>query len=105
MVQEVVQLLLAYGADANCRDDSNQTPLHLASRAGHVGLVKLLDESSAKIDVRNNEERQEERMTDLGPPENADAHYARLPGSFPTSPQTFMDTPPSDEMFWFCHIL
>lgn len=32
---------------------SNQTPLDLASRAGHLGVVQLPVESSVNVDVRN----------------------------------------------------
>ena len=46
-----------HGTEANSRDGSNQTPLHLASQAGHVGIVQLLVESGAIIDMRNNEGR------------------------------------------------
>ncbi|KAI0264314.1 hypothetical protein BGY98DRAFT_928025, partial [Russula aff. rugulosa BPL654] len=37
----------------NSCDVNNQTPLHLASRAGHLGLVRLLIMNNARIEVRN----------------------------------------------------
>jgi Ankyrin repeats (3 copies) len=52
-IRKFIEVLLKYGAD-DSRDDSNQTTLHLASRAGYVGLVQPPVEHGADIDVRNN---------------------------------------------------
>jgi ankyrin repeat protein len=41
---DVVSLLLQHGAIINCRTDSGNTALHLASEAGHLSLVKYLVE-------------------------------------------------------------
>ena len=39
----VVNLLLGYGADPTLQDKLGWTPVHLASKAGHVGIVKALE--------------------------------------------------------------
>lgn len=49
---EVVRLLLQYGAKANERDASQLTPLHLASLRGHVDIVVLLLQEHVDIDVK-----------------------------------------------------
>ncbi|EAN84594.1 6-phosphofructo-2-kinase/fructose-2,6-biphosphatase, putative [Trypanosoma cruzi] len=42
-----VRLLLESGADTDCRDYDEQTPLHIASALGHVQVVRLLLEFGA----------------------------------------------------------
>ena len=44
-------------ADVNLRGDGNQTPLHLALRAGYLRTVELLVKRKTYIHVRNNEGR------------------------------------------------
>jgi ankyrin repeat protein len=39
---DIVQLLLDHGADANREDSHGSTPLHLASQEGHDHIVRLL---------------------------------------------------------------
>ena len=47
-------LLLLYniiiGADINCKDANNFTPLHLSARSGHIESFKLLVERGGDID-------------------------------------------------------
>ena len=48
--EEVVRLLLRYGAMVNQRDASYLSPLHLASQRGHVVVVECLLQEHADID-------------------------------------------------------
>ncbi len=50
--EDVVRLLLQYGASVNERDTSQLTPLHLASLRGHVGVVDSLLQEHADIDAK-----------------------------------------------------
>lgn len=50
--EDVVRLLLQYGATVNERDASQLTPLHLASLRGHLGVVELLLQEHADIDAK-----------------------------------------------------
>ncbi|KAI8823103.1 Glycerophosphoryl diester phosphodiesterase family-domain-containing protein [Fimicolochytrium jonesii] len=38
----VARVLLVHGADANCKNEDDETPLHLSARGGHLDCVKLL---------------------------------------------------------------
>jgi len=42
-----------HGADVNAKDNYGMTPLHIASRKGHIDVVKLLGGLGADIDPRN----------------------------------------------------
>lgn len=50
--EEVVRLLLQYGAAVNGQDATSMTPLHLASLRGHCGVVELLLQERADIDAK-----------------------------------------------------
>lgn len=46
--EEIVDILLARGADPNIRDDGdNAMPLHFAAEKGHIGIVRKLTEHGA----------------------------------------------------------
>ena len=51
---EVVELLLAAGADVNQAGDYGDTPLHCASGKGHTEIVKLLLAAGADVNQANN---------------------------------------------------
>lgn len=52
--QDVVKLLLKYGADVNAMSrKSGMTPLHLAAAKGLYGVVQILLENKAEVDVQN----------------------------------------------------
>jgi ankyrin repeat protein len=54
---EVVRLLLQYGARVNDRDATMMTPMHLAALRGHCGVVEILLQEHADIDAQGpNEE-------------------------------------------------
>ena len=46
---QVLQLLLEYDGDPNCRANSGYTPLHLAASRGHVDCVRVLLANNADI--------------------------------------------------------
>jgi ankyrin repeat protein len=50
---QVVELLLAAGANANARDYGGSTPLHLAARGGHLDCVQALLAHDAKASPMN----------------------------------------------------
>ncbi|TGO52552.1 hypothetical protein BCON_0139g00180 [Botryotinia convoluta] len=53
----MVELLLEYDAEIDCRDSNNQTPLIMAAFQGNLEIVKLLLEKGAEIDyggIENN---------------------------------------------------
>ena len=53
---EAVKTLVLNGEDLNSKDKSrsNQTPLHVAAREGHLEIVKFLVESGADIFSKDN---------------------------------------------------
>ena len=51
---ELVQLLLAYGANPNVRENcEGLTPLLLAARAGHAAVITQLVQAGARLDARS----------------------------------------------------
>ncbi|XP_024875378.1 serine/threonine-protein phosphatase 6 regulatory ankyrin repeat subunit B-like [Temnothorax curvispinosus] len=55
--EEVVEILIARGANFNFISDEHVTPLHLATTSGHGNVVKVLLDNKANINVKNNENR------------------------------------------------
>lgn len=49
-----MQLLIENGADINTRDESDSTPLHLASSVGSFDTVQLLIDHGADLDAKDN---------------------------------------------------
>jgi ankyrin repeat protein len=49
----VAQLLIAYGANVNVKDESDRTPLHEALSRGDSDMVKLLLAHGAKLNVKD----------------------------------------------------
>lgn len=49
---DVVQRLLALGADVNARNRWGLTPLHYAARFGHAGVAACLLDAGADVDAR-----------------------------------------------------
>jgi hypothetical protein len=47
--REIVELLLAHGADPNARADNNQAALDLALLKGHQDIAELLEATGAKL--------------------------------------------------------
>lgn len=43
--RELVQLLLSEGFDPHLKNHKKETPLHLAKKTGHAGIIKLLEKS------------------------------------------------------------
>ena len=52
---EAVMTLLANGADSRAADADGNTPMHHAARSSDPGVVALLRDAAAEIDVPNNE--------------------------------------------------
>lgn len=50
--EDVVRLLLQYGATVNEHDASSFTPLHLASLRGHINVVEMLLQEHAETDAK-----------------------------------------------------
>ncbi len=69
-LKDIVELLIAKGADVNAKDDWNWTPLHSAVY-GHKDIVKLLIAKGANVNARNGASRtplwyaQEEGHTEI----------------------------------------
>ena len=47
----MVEVLLENGSDVNARDDSNLMSLHMASAKGYLGVVDVLIQRGAEVDV------------------------------------------------------
>ncbi|MCJ1307442.1 hypothetical protein MMC25_001088 [Agyrium rufum] len=54
---EVVDVLLRYGAKSNQRDASMSTPLHLAASRGHREAIRILLQDGAEVELRDTEDR------------------------------------------------
>jgi ankyrin repeat protein len=50
---EKVEELLSKGADPNVKDEDGNTPLHLAIKANHLQIARLLVERGADVNARN----------------------------------------------------
>ena len=48
---KTVQVLLEHGADANARDDTHSTPLHLASLSASPEIVRMLIGQGADVNA------------------------------------------------------
>jgi len=53
VIKEMVNLLLAYGADVNIKGPWGQTSLNLAAERGHVHMVEFLSNAGALIDMQD----------------------------------------------------
>ena len=49
---EIVELLIAKGADVNMRDDSGQTPLLNATSGGHKEIIELFIAEGADVNAK-----------------------------------------------------
>ena len=52
---QVVELLLANGADANVRDLENSTPLHYAANKSHLNTTEILLRYGADVNAKDDE--------------------------------------------------
>jgi ankyrin repeat protein len=50
--KEIVELLIAAGADVNAKDEGGQTPLHKAASGGHKEIVELLIAKGADVNAK-----------------------------------------------------
>ena len=51
----IVDLLLAHGADPNCREQGGFTPLHAAAQNGNLDMIRALIFGGADLDARSND--------------------------------------------------
>ena len=51
---EIVKYLVERGADYNCKDNNNVTPLYFAAYKGHIEIVKYLVERGADVNCKDN---------------------------------------------------
>lgn len=54
---KIVEIFLEKGADANSRNQVEQTPLHCASRSGRDSVVRLLLDSSSLVNAQDEEKQ------------------------------------------------
>ena len=50
---EIVRFLVKHGADATAQNNDGRTPLHFASREGHVAIAKFLVENGADVSAQS----------------------------------------------------
>lgn len=50
---KIMELLLLFGADSNCRDNHLNTPLHLAAAHGNIEIMKMLVKNGASVRALN----------------------------------------------------
>ncbi len=55
--KQVVELLIAKGADVKAGDDANKKPLHYAAEKGHKEIAELLIAHGADVNAKDNEGR------------------------------------------------
>ena len=60
----MIQLLAARGAEINCQDEDQETPLHWAADYGHAAAVKLLLTLGADTTIKNREGETAEDMAE-----------------------------------------
>lgn len=53
--ENILKILLSYGANVNVTDSDNQTPLHYAASCGHIECVRILIENGADTEVNDND--------------------------------------------------
>jgi ankyrin repeat protein len=51
--KEIVELLIANGADVNTKDVVGMTPLHIAARRGHKEIVELLIDNGMDVNTKS----------------------------------------------------
>lgn len=54
---EIVRLLLANGADPNCRNSRSQTPLHAAAQDGDMDMIRALIFGGSDLEARDDDNR------------------------------------------------
>ena len=54
---DVVRLLLAHGADPNCRNNRSQTPLHAAAQNGDMDMIRVLIFGGSDLESRDDDNK------------------------------------------------